>query len=213
MHATNGVNAASNAVVGVYTAVRKFQTGDAVKVLSGVLDITASVAGFAGPHGVAVAAVAGLINNVLGLFGAAGPTMQQVIGDMMKEQTRQMKSMFRKQAKQIEAGFNNVLDQAERNVLLVIDNDDANTKNIMKTIIGSIRSNQRTDELQKYEEMNAEMDACMMDWSTKLLFLDAARNGVKKLTTIQNEIKLSDGVKDMTRLRGYSFLFCSYPRH
>jgi len=90
----NEINKMSNTIGGIHTAVLKFKTGDPIRQVSGVLDITASLAAFGGPAGVAVAAGAGLLNAVLGLFGANGPSLQKVIGDMIQEQTNQIDSMF-----------------------------------------------------------------------------------------------------------------------
>ena len=98
---SNTVNRMSNTVTSIYGASFKLSSGNSIQTISGLLDITSAFAAFGGPYGAAVGAAAGLVNSILGCFGAKGPSLPKIIGDLIQEQTQQIAGMLDEQTRQI----------------------------------------------------------------------------------------------------------------
>merc|ERR1719264_1265432 len=77
--------------------------------VSGVLDILGSVAAFAGPAGPFISAGCGFVNVILDLAGAGGASLQEQIGDMIKEQTNEIKNMVDAQTGELKEHVDTVL--------------------------------------------------------------------------------------------------------
>ena len=77
--------------------------------VSGVLDIVGSLAVFAGPVGPFVSAGCGFVNVILDLAGAGGASLQEQIGDMIKEQTNEIKNMIDAQTGELKEHVDTVL--------------------------------------------------------------------------------------------------------
>ena len=88
----NRMTKAGNSIQGVAGGFKKVQGGDTITKASGVLDILGSVAAFAGPAGPFISSACGFVNVFLDLAGAGGPSLQRQIGNMIKEQTEEIKN-------------------------------------------------------------------------------------------------------------------------
>ena len=74
--------------LGLKTAV---EGGDGLAIASSVLGLVATVGSFFPPIGTAVAALAGVAQAIMGLFGASpGPSDLQIMGEMIEDQTKQI---------------------------------------------------------------------------------------------------------------------------
>ena len=100
----------------VYSAVGKFQKGDAVNVVSGVLDITNAVAQGLPPP---ISIYTETFSGILGMFmpGAGGPSNQAVIDEVkagFEEQKEFITEKFEEQKQFIQAELKKAIDQIER---------------------------------------------------------------------------------------------------
>ena len=87
----NKMAVAGNSIQGVAGGFKKIRGGDTMTKVSGVLDILGSVSAFAGPAGPFISGTCGFVNVILDLAGAGGPSLQEQIGDMIMEQTKEIK--------------------------------------------------------------------------------------------------------------------------
>ena len=88
----NRMTKAGNSIQGVAGGFTKIQGEDVMTIVSGVLDILGSVAEFAGKHGAVVSSACRFVNVILDLAGAGGPSLQEQIGNMINDQTDEIKN-------------------------------------------------------------------------------------------------------------------------
>ena len=147
MSKTAMVTKASNALSGVLRAVGKFGarnedgTPDTVKILSGLGDISDIVGSFLpGP----ASAVTGLVSGILNMFGAGGPSTE----DIVKEEFAKMKEftleLFREQNKFIESKFEEQANLIRDQTAQIFLKMDRQTRRIIKRIMDS------TGEIESY---------------------------------------------------------------
>ena len=103
-------------------------TPDTVKILSGVGDIAEIVGSFLPPP---ASAVTGLLSGILNMFGAGGPSTE----DIVKEEFAKMKKftfdLFREQNKFIENKFEKQADLIRDQTAKIISRMDQQTKRIL----------------------------------------------------------------------------------
>ena len=209
------INKMNNAVTGIKSLKEKIESGDGINIASGVLDLVSSLAGFAGPYGLGVAAASDLVNSILGFFGP--DTMQEVMGKMITAQTEHIGRMLSAQSEetraQMHAGFNNLIREMDVNTQKILDTADFNTNKILRNVTLEFKQNQRLSDLQAHLTFSALAQACKNDFAIKSGILKTAirKGGVQSIQTLQAEIGMADSVKDMTKLRSYATIFCTSP--
>ena len=84
MSASDGIAKAANAVGAVVGAVSKFSSGDAMNIVSGVLDIVSAIADFLPPP---ASLIANAISSIFNMFvGGGAPSTEDIIKDEFKKQ-------------------------------------------------------------------------------------------------------------------------------
>ena len=135
------VTKASNALSGVLRAVGKFGakkedgTPDTIKILSGVGDIADVVGTFLPPP---ASAVTGLLSGILSMFGAGGPSTEDIVKeefDKMKEFTFEL---FREQNKFIESQFEEQKRLIEEQTAIISENINEVIIFLMNDKIGNV---------------------------------------------------------------------------
>ena len=84
MSKSDGIAKAANAVGAVVGAVSKFTSGDAMNIVSGVLDIVNAIAAFLPPP---ASLIANAISSIFNMFvGGGAPSTEDIIKDEFKKQ-------------------------------------------------------------------------------------------------------------------------------
>ena len=228
------VNKLANSIDGIKSATFKFNTGRDIDVVSGALDIISTVSSLGGPYGQGISAVCGLVNSVLGIFNE-GPTLTEVIGDMIQKQTEVIGNMITQQTDIIVGAIQNNLEKIEEvneNILktsahLAHQIQDSmrflsteleyNRKALEESLINQMRNglNQLSESIERKNIINAwqakkrQQKTFVIELQEKLKLVKNFQNfSSTDLSILQREIKLLDGYREIADTETYLLYFC-----
>ena len=114
--------------LGLKTAV---EGGDGLAIASSVLGLVATVGSFFPPIGTAVAALAGVAQAIMGLFGASpGPSDLQIMGEMIEDQTKQISGKIDAQTDILLAAIQASVDKIDSQTLQLTNEIRGATKEL-----------------------------------------------------------------------------------
>ena len=171
------LSAAIGGVTSVISAVDKFKTGDALNVVSGVLDITNAIAAILPPP---ASIVTETLSGILGMFmpGAAGPDNQAVIDEIKEE--------FEQQNEFIAQKF------AEQKIFIQKQFDEA------------VEEIQDFISLEHLKEIQTQSVAVLDYLQEKQAYLDRIDPNYlneDELTRVTNDLQIMDNTKDTSIIR------------
>ena len=117
LSSTGKINALNNAANTANAAYGKMKSGDGLQIASALMDIGSTIAGLAGPAGAPFAAVFGLVNTVIGIFGPKQPSQIEVMTQMINDQTETLTNKIDDQTKILIENFEKNLNALRKNVL------------------------------------------------------------------------------------------------
>ena len=177
----NGLNNAINTGIAAYA---KFTSDDAVQVASGILDIGSTIASLAGPFGAPFAAVFGVFNTILGLFGKKPPSQIEVMTEMINDQTEILVSKIDDQTKKL-------LEYLEKNF-------KAQTKTLVKEI-------QQDSWRAMINEMSGSTNSLSLKKKYFLAYSDTCISSWNEVALVAN---IEDITQNLGRVASFMEYFC-----
>ena len=160
---------------------------DGLQIASGVIDLVSTIAGFCGPYGQAVAAVLGVVNTILDMFGAGGPSPMEQMTKLINDQTKEIRGMIEDQTEVLLNALQKLSQQQARLAQNIMDKID---KTSFENMINEIAGAKLTLEIKK-KHLENYGKTCIDDWSE-----------------ISHESNLQQVIFQMGKLQSLANIFC-----
>ena len=162
-----------NSIQGVAGGVKKIKGGDTITKVSGVMDILGSISTFAGSAGPFISGACGFVNVILDLVGVGGPSLQEQMGEMIKEQTKQIQNMIETQTDEIK----NKIDAQTWEIKEMIDEQTAYIHKQTGVIISLFRAQADKNWITRISDLIKKVDSFRIIQMEKIVFMDTILSG------------------------------------